>query len=740
MTVARLDRDAPAPVVAPVDTVASPRRPRWRWLLAPLGVLAVFGAHLALAWPMRVPIIHPDELGYLLNARVLARGGVRSPVEYYPGFSLLLVPLWVGAVSSLRVFRETLGVQAGLSAVLAVLGWALSGVVAPSLAGWRRVVVVGAVCTYPAYLLYSDLALSEVAFAAGFTGVVLLFAWACNGVHTGRWWILGLAAGLLVSVHPRGLAVVVAVGLVGCAVLGLRPRAWPSLAAMAAGALLGLAATEWVVRAVRAPATELGAYRPSSVLSKSLSMHGIWSLVVELAGQLFYLSVATFGLVPLGLGVGVVALWHLARGRRDAPTVVQAFAALSFLGVWVLSSLFMNLGNRADKLVYGRYNEGVIAPLLVVALAWVMAGRGLGRWWRWLLGGAGAVAASGAAVLLGDSKAALFGDVNPINVLGIQPVLTRMGEHLHVAALIGLGAGAIAALALLAWRFPAVAALLVIGAFATSAIDTETSYVVPGSRARLHQGTIVEAIKDIRAAGLGPDGCVAYDPTPLGFGDYNFYEDQLLVPDQHFEPMVGAAAPCGALVISRSRTFPDGHPGAREVTAEDFTGQVLWAVPSGPLFGALAANGWLSPAGASSPLSAAAFARGRVLAPPTVSVAAGTAAAVVVVVEHGPGGAPWPAVNALHTGSGKYGVRMTVQADGPPGLVTGGMRGECLPAGSPLTCQRVELPQTLLPGQSVALVLQVHGLARGRYRVTLGLLQEGVDTFAAHAQVTVVVS
>ena len=738
---------APVPTVpAPAPTAPSSRHRRWPgWLLGVVGLAAVVAAHVALSAPIRVPIIHPDELGYLLNARVLAKGGLTSQVEYYPGFSVLLIPLWLTSNAALTVFRSTLYVQAGLSGIGALLAWRLSRYVAPALGPWRRALVVGLVSAYPSFLLYSDLALSEVAFATVFAGVVVLAAVAMPG-RRARWWAaLGLLSGLLVAVHPRGLAVVVATAVLGVVVLGWRWSSVKPFLALVAGAGLGLGTTMWLVAAVRAPATVLGAYQPDSVLSKSLSAHGLTSLGVELAGQLFYLSVATVGLIPLGLVVGVRSLVRVGRGDRDVAALVRAYATLSFLGVWALSSLFMNLGNRADQLIYGRYNEGVIVPILIIALAEVVGAReGVAR--RWVTAGVVAVAATGAVVGLGNTKAALYGAVNPINVLGLAPILTRMGEHVHVAAIVAIGVGAVLVLSAVAWRLPAVAAVLVAAVFVASTVDTEVGYLVPGSRARAQQDVVATAIEQIRAAGLAPVGCVAYDPAPLGYGDYNYFEDQFLVPDQPFAPYhsSGSQPPCGTLVVSRQPNFARLHPGARAVTSESYTAQTLWALPIGPLYAALATNGWLSPSSASAPLPAAAMEGGELAPSATaVEVQPGTAQVVSVAVVHGPGGAPWPAVTALHTGSGKYGVRLTVQSYGPAGLSTSGTKTACTNAAGATRCARVDLPTTLLPGQTATIPIRIEvapSTAAGTYRIDLGLVQEGVDTFRTHQVVTVVVA
>ena len=180
------------------------------------------------------------------------------------------------------------------------------------------------------------------------------------------------------------------------------------------------------------------------------------------------------------------------------------------------------------------------------------------------------------------------------------------------------------------------------------------------------------------------------------------------------------------------------------MTAENFTGQVLWAVPGGALFGALAARGWLSPTTASSPLPPSALAGGRLIAPAEVVVRAGRTVTVTVQVHHGPGGAPWPSVDALHSGSGRFGVRLTVEGRGPPGLTTSGDASACVGSASvSLACRRLELPETLLPDQMATVPLTIiaaPGVRPGRYSVRLGLVQEGVGAFTTSATVTVVVT
>jgi hypothetical protein len=740
-----------------------PRRPNALTLLAgALGVVIIVGVHLALAAPMRVPIIHPDELGYLMDARFLARGGLSAPIQYYPGFSLLVVPIWMATRVPTTAYRSALVVNAALAGVGAVLAWRLTTWLVPQLVGWRRAVVVALACGYPPFLLYGDFALAEVAFGALFSGVVLLAANAFTTRRVGWCAALGLAAGLLVCVHPRGLAVVVATGILGGVVLLGRSRSRiAGLAALIAGAGVGLAVTFALVHRVKGPAIQVGAYHVNTVVNKSLSGHGLTSLVVELAGQLFYLSVATLGLVPLALVIGGGSLLRVARGDRGPTAVAQAFATLSFLGVWMLSSLFSNLGDRADKLIYGRYNEGVILPLLVIALGEVLGGRTTARAARhrtaalWLASGAVAVLVSGGIVAIGDSRSALYGNLNPVNVMGLAPIFSRTGEHIHVAVLVAVALAGIAALSLASWRLPAVAALALAVIFAASAIDTERGYIVPGTRARAQEDFIARAIEGSRSAGIADTRCVAYDPGTLGFGDYNLYEDQFLVPEQQFATFDsdGPAPPCGTLVVSRQADFAARHPSARLVTTEDYVDESLWAVPrpGDPSLAALGAAGWLSPGPSASvalPMTARAGGSLVAVGGPLLHLTPGASTIVVIDVNHGPGGAPWPAVVALHSGTGVFGVRMTARATVPAGstgsVVPGGTPSSCLPGpGTAGACSRSELPGTLLPGQTARIPLRITAppsLAPGTYTVDVGLVQEGVAAFSATLTLTVTVA
>ena len=750
-----------SPSRPPSDTAADMGRPaerrqrrRWPWLVGVVLVAALTTAHLVLGHFMRVPIIQPDELGYINNAHYLTRGGLKPSVQYYPGFSLLLMPVWLFTKDPLHVWRAALVINSVLAGAGGVVTWTLCGRLAPNLTGWRRLLVTATVCAYPAFLLFSNLALSECLFALLFGVTVLLAGRAFAGGSNAWWAATGVATGSLALVHPRGYAVVIAIAVM--AFVSLRPwAAGPdersvaarasSLLTLAAGTTLSLGITQLLVSSTRGGTIKgFVVYQPDSIISKSLSAHGAASLVWEIAGQFFYLSVATAGLVPLGLFFGLRSLHAAARRQRpdrSPATMARAFAAVAFLGVWALSSLFMNLGERADKLIYGRYNEGVIAPLLVIALAEILAPERLRRFSsrafaarRWLVVGAFSIGASGAGLAYGRTTAQLHGEYNPINTLGLFSILHHYSGAINVLGIAVAGIGALALLAVVSWKLPSLAAVVLAAAFVGTAVHAQASYLVPGTRARAEQNVMAGTIGLLNTDLEVTEPCIGYDATAATA--YNFFATSFLLPDQNFEwfDATSGAAPCGPLVISGHRDFATHYPGARIVTFEQDVDEALWALP-GPVQDQLDLAGWLLPAQTPGVLPEDARHASLTVAPksggtasPTV-IAAGAVHKVQILATHDHAGAPWPDEAGL--GQGTYAVRLVADWFTPDSLP-----GSAAQAGSPVSTIDVALPRTVLPGETAEITLPLTARAAdgtalppGNYKVRVVMLQEQAPSF-----------
>jgi hypothetical protein len=98
----------------------------------------------------------------------------------------------------------------------------------------------------------------------------------------------------------------------------------------------------------------------------------VGALGQSLAGQVWYQLVVTAGVAGLGaIALGRAALGRRGRGHRPRPVDARIVLA-AVVPLVALSIVFMTDRWRPDQIVYGRYNDAVMGPILVVGLAAVV--------------------------------------------------------------------------------------------------------------------------------------------------------------------------------------------------------------------------------------------------------------------------------------------------------------------------------------------------------------------------------
>ena len=343
-----------------------------------VGTSALLVVRLALTIPRTGPVIVADEIGYLANARVLAGGvdGQLSPAPFYHGgYSLLLAPLLALVHNPETSYRLVLVLNGLLAASLAPLVYLLLTrcfAVRPAAAVWPAL----AAAAYPSVTIYTQVAMSENLL------LPLLVLWLlCVGLFltaaTPRR-RLALAAATsacavwLWAAHGR-MIVAVALTIALYALLlwrrtGLR-AALVGLAVVAAGLAAVhvldhfLVVHNWDGHA----RSEVGGR-----LSTVESVGGIAAFLRNLVGQSWYLTVATLGvLVAAALLIDPRAL----RPRFTPARIVLWLLVLTGLGLLVASALSFRTTDRPDMLVYGRYTDVAVPPLLALALVQLNAAR-----------------------------------------------------------------------------------------------------------------------------------------------------------------------------------------------------------------------------------------------------------------------------------------------------------------------------------------------------------------------------
>jgi len=484
--------------------------PRARWAVA-LGALVAFGFRLAHARVAVGPIVVADEAAYLAMARSIAGVGtpwdLRGAAGYGVGYSLLIAPLFRLVEDPVTLFRSIAVLNAVLGGLLVVALDAL----ARRLTGLRRP-ATAAVATVagclPTLLVATNRAWSDAAAPLLLALLLLAVLRALDRPTAGR--IATLVAVQLAAalVHNRFLPLVaVTVAVVGLAVAGRR-ASWPHLAAATVALGVGVIAIRLVTGLVH---HDLYGGRDGAVKVEAAGRAlRVGPLLLSGTGQLWYLLASTAGLAGLGALVlarrGASAAWRSASiglGRLDGPdrtdapdraepaepdrddadagadddTAPQpgpghdsrsrssrwadAAAALAspagraavvvayLLVAFAVSVVFMTDRPASQHLVYGRYNDAIVGPLVVVGLGALAGATSRRR----LVAGLAATAAVLAATGLALDRARpqlLARPFSPVGVMGIVAIdpagPQRVLRITLVAAALAAGAALVALL------------------------------------------------------------------------------------------------------------------------------------------------------------------------------------------------------------------------------------------------------------------------------------------------------
>jgi hypothetical protein len=169
-------------------------------------------------------------------------------------------------------------------------------------------------------------------------------------------------------------------------------------------------------------------------------------------------------------------------------------------------------------------------------------------------------------------------------------------------------------------------------------------------------------------------------------------------------------------------------------------------LPGTPTTAALAASGWLFPAGAPSALPSAARTGDLAVPPGMVVVRSGASATVRVTATHPPGGEPWATLATFP--QGQDAVRVSLQWSTATASLSPATGCPTFSAASPapVACESADLPRVVLPGSAVPVKAVLHAvgadgrpLPPGLYTVRLGLYQQLVGSFAGSGTTTLTV-
>jgi hypothetical protein len=557
-----------------------------------VGYLLEVGLRLAISWGRDGPTNFADEAGYLINARVLSGGepGNLGTANFYSGgYSLLLLPAqWLGG-DPLSEYRYVLATNALISSLVFPLAYALLTRVfrVPT-----RMALAAAflAALYPPLVLTTQFAWAEsllpVLVLAAAVGLAATVAAPARRQAAGWAVACGCCAGSLYTVHPRTAPLVaILLGLLlGLALLRRDLIASAALGVTAAAAVIGAGErlNHWLGSRSWHHAGDTGAVR--QVLDNARNPDSLPNVLALGLGQFWYLFIATFGLVVLGVVQGTSALsapLALRDGRLSAAAsrdsagapAVALFLLAGMIGLLAVVGLFLLPPTRPDHIVYGRYIE-ILAPALLAL--------GLVRLWTTSLRRlavelvVGVVAAAAAVLTLPSYAGGLVlrSPVNWYTVLALPP-FAQGRDHLRLVAGTLVAVAGATVLLVVGRRSRAVAAVGLAVVLIGSSVALRLVLIEAGDRWNYAtQSTPLATVDALDSAAE-----VGYDTAAYIAGGLYGYQWQLdrthfVLFDSRHDPI-----PQTEWVIAGTDWPQAREAGARRVWVHPAFGQAVWRLP-----------------------------------------------------------------------------------------------------------------------------------------------------------------
>lgn len=536
-----------------------------------------FLAHLVISFSSNTPLIYVDEAGYIGNARLLLFNQMEG-TKYFPGYSLLIIPAFIISNNIEVAYQIIQIINSMVMAFIPIISIKLLNIIDKNISTSKAYAIAIISSLYPAFLLYSNFAMTEAVIIPTFVLLVLIFAKTLDNIRSvSSWGLLLILSAYLISVHPRNVVIVPALVIVLVIYFIIKNKEQAKKIKLNFVILFFLSLI--IIGAFIFNFVLKSGY--SDEIVKVLSIDGIKNFVMAILGQSFYMSLSTFGLCFIGL---FLAIKSFVKGiaHEDATkqkiAVIIGFAALSFIFEVILSSWYMSTPFRADHLIYGRYNEGYLLPILLLGLLYFFKKEKV----KYLLGSTIIIHfVISLIVLIEKSNFLETREINWMNIFGIYLY------NLFYSQISALRLFTFFTLVLLIIFSLANQKRLIILTIASLFISTTAyanyDYFYKGSQTRMQQKSLVDIIKIYQAQNTEKTKIPIYfDENINSFWHYynyiiyvpkiqfiNFRSDQNLNLDENITD----------LVMTNRSDFNKLYPGAKLIGIENHYPIYLWILP-----------------------------------------------------------------------------------------------------------------------------------------------------------------
>ena len=329
-----------------------------------------------------VPVVIHDEFGYLANAAFLAGkdwSGITPISPYYSyGYSILLVPLFWLDLTPEIMYKIIIIMNVFFYLISYILSFICFRKIFGSINNNKIALFCSIVMFYGAYLFNSHMVWVEAFIYMLFWIALYLLISLMNSANLFKSLLFAVTLIYMYVVHQR------AVGIVCCGILIMillliskkitLTQFFAFVITIALCFVLQTILKDYVTsqiwnQPIVSSLADLNDYGGQilKILDILTSPVAFFKVVRGILAKYLYLIISSASIIVFGLVYCIKNIIQYIRNKDNLP-VIEIFCFLSLLASITISSIFFYQSQRLDTIIYGRYSEFVLAPLLIFGL------------------------------------------------------------------------------------------------------------------------------------------------------------------------------------------------------------------------------------------------------------------------------------------------------------------------------------------------------------------------------------
>lgn len=475
---------------------------------------------------VRTPIILADESGYIATARYLVNHNGLIDLRnflYYPGISIVYAPIFLltdDLQSAYKGFQIINLISATLIPMF--LYKILKKIFTADDLNMILISLVSAL--YATVFCYVNLALPEVLMTLSFLILVFLLLQIEQEFKKSYLFYMIAVTFFLFLLHPR--SIIFSISLLFFTYYFIYDKKWILFlfillivtSLTISKFLVSLLSEQYEMYRLDSLSLFCSQNTSFSLLIKKnfYTFSKFLSLILEILGQVWYLTISSLGLVWIGFSRLVLNI------KNNHYRSTSLFLIMSSLGILLLSSMFMNGAPRGDHQIYGRYNEFIWFLLLVIGFYEIISNKWKDKHLYWFFSYIFVILLSYIIFHKTNFHTLSF---NPNNILGIYIYYFLFKSHnilyISLTAFIFMG--------ILVYgraKHVGLSMLILITYFMTNNYLILYKYYKPGSDSRLEQNMLSKYINKFI---VDKNTTIAYDVDSWSF--WHYFNYQMYSPD-----------------------------------------------------------------------------------------------------------------------------------------------------------------------------------------------------------------